>query len=235
MPVGDVIIVRHGTSDEWIAANPVLAEGEIGYSTDEYILKFGDGIHQWTDLIESGLNLGDRAFLSALAVAFPELNQGPTPRLQVFHVLGVIPSVDTIDQLKPAVSGVLHETLDFGSAVIASVSGTSPSLYIYDEGVPTQWHKTVMSDELEDLADDVEDISNYSFYEKVYFFDAESVVIDYSDPLYSHPPLIETWLVSQDNPEKLDRGWPSIEYDFENKTVTVSFDGLEETGFFVLT
>lgn len=48
-----LIKARRGTSAEWVAANPVLGDGEFGYAKDTKELKVGDGIHAWVDLIGS--------------------------------------------------------------------------------------------------------------------------------------------------------------------------------------
>ena len=45
--------LRNGTSSQW-SANPILSKGEPGYDTDLHILKIGDGIHHWNDLIATG-------------------------------------------------------------------------------------------------------------------------------------------------------------------------------------
>ena len=44
------IQLRRGTSSEWTAANPTLAEGELGLETDTYLYKIGDGETDWNDL-----------------------------------------------------------------------------------------------------------------------------------------------------------------------------------------
>lgn len=44
------IQVRRGTTAEWSAANPVLAEGEIGLDTTLDNIKIGDGVTAWTSL-----------------------------------------------------------------------------------------------------------------------------------------------------------------------------------------
>ena len=44
------IQVRRGTSTAWADANPVLAQGEIGYEVDSFNLKVGDGSSHWNDL-----------------------------------------------------------------------------------------------------------------------------------------------------------------------------------------
>lgn len=41
---------RRGTAADWIAKNPVLAEGEPGYETDTKLVKIGDGISTWNQL-----------------------------------------------------------------------------------------------------------------------------------------------------------------------------------------
>ena len=45
---------RRGTSEEWAAANPVLAEGEPGYDKTNGDFKVGDGLTQWLDLLPLG-------------------------------------------------------------------------------------------------------------------------------------------------------------------------------------
>jgi hypothetical protein len=50
-----LIQFRRGTAAEWTAANPTLAEGEVGYETDTGKLKVGDGVKDWNDLDYSGI------------------------------------------------------------------------------------------------------------------------------------------------------------------------------------
>ena len=45
-----LIQVRRGTEAEWSAANPVLAAGEYGYTTDTAKVKIGSGSAQWSAL-----------------------------------------------------------------------------------------------------------------------------------------------------------------------------------------
>jgi hypothetical protein len=44
---------RRGTSAQWTSANPVLADGELGYETDTKKTKRGDGVTAWTGLTYS--------------------------------------------------------------------------------------------------------------------------------------------------------------------------------------
>ena len=50
--VYDKIVIRNGTESEWIAANPVLLEGEVGITMNTIPKKFkiGDGVSSWNDL-----------------------------------------------------------------------------------------------------------------------------------------------------------------------------------------
>lgn len=44
------IQMRRGTAAQWASANPILAEGEIGFETDTRKFKTGDGTTAWTAL-----------------------------------------------------------------------------------------------------------------------------------------------------------------------------------------
>lgn len=43
---------RSDTAANWVSANPVLGDGEIGYVSDEHYHKVGDGVTPWNDLPE---------------------------------------------------------------------------------------------------------------------------------------------------------------------------------------
>ena len=42
--------LRRATDPEWLAADPVLLEGEPAYSTNSNLLKIGDGTRPWSQL-----------------------------------------------------------------------------------------------------------------------------------------------------------------------------------------
>lgn len=50
MPVKTIIQWRRDSSADWVAANPVLADGEAGYDTTVKQFKIGDGTSTWTEL-----------------------------------------------------------------------------------------------------------------------------------------------------------------------------------------
>ena len=49
------ILLRRGTAAEWTAANPILAEGEMGLEKDTNKYKIGNGITNWNGLEYSSL------------------------------------------------------------------------------------------------------------------------------------------------------------------------------------
>lgn len=69
MPREDMIQVRRGTTAEWAAANPVLADGELGWDENLDVLKVGDGTSVWSALA---------AITGAGGTTGPVGPQGPT-------------------------------------------------------------------------------------------------------------------------------------------------------------
>lgn len=50
------IQLRTDTAANWIAADPILSAGELGFESDTFMTKIGNGSDAWTDLqYESGL------------------------------------------------------------------------------------------------------------------------------------------------------------------------------------
>jgi len=54
--MADIIQLRGGSAAAWTAANPILAQKELGIETDTNKLKVGDGVTAWNSL--SYLNTG---------------------------------------------------------------------------------------------------------------------------------------------------------------------------------
>lgn len=67
MPVK--IRLRRGTAAEWTAANPVLAEAEVGLEKDTRRLKFGDNTTPWNSLPYGHDNVSDIADSDAAIAA----------------------------------------------------------------------------------------------------------------------------------------------------------------------
>jgi hypothetical protein len=77
---------RRGTAEQWTAANPVLAAGEIGFETDTNKFKMGNGSSAWSALqyfantagLEALLNDGAPAALNTLNEIAAAINDDPT-------------------------------------------------------------------------------------------------------------------------------------------------------------
>jgi len=50
MPVSTIIRFRRGLAAAWTATNPILVEGEVGYETDTFKIKIGNGTTAWNAL-----------------------------------------------------------------------------------------------------------------------------------------------------------------------------------------
>lgn len=50
------IQLRRGTAAAWTAANPILADGEMGIESDTDFFKIGDGLTVWSGLPYGGLS-----------------------------------------------------------------------------------------------------------------------------------------------------------------------------------
>lgn len=62
------ILLRRGSVDAWIEANPVLQPGEPGFDTTSRTLKIGNGTDAWTDLpgISVDFGVSDEAIATAI-------------------------------------------------------------------------------------------------------------------------------------------------------------------------
>ena len=49
------IQLRRGSASAWTAANPTLADGEIGVESDTDLFKIGDGLTAWVSLGYGGV------------------------------------------------------------------------------------------------------------------------------------------------------------------------------------
>ena len=44
------LILRSGLADNWTTRNPILQQSELGFETDTFLLKIGDGVSDWQHL-----------------------------------------------------------------------------------------------------------------------------------------------------------------------------------------
>lgn len=62
---------RRGIASQWTAANPILAQGEIGLEVDTNTFKLGNGLTRWNDLPYLSGPTGDSAYEVAVTNGFP--------------------------------------------------------------------------------------------------------------------------------------------------------------------
>ena len=67
MPLSFQIQLRRGTSIQWLATNPILAEGEPAVETDTHKLKVGNGVDHWSALPYFPAGSGGSFNLTALS------------------------------------------------------------------------------------------------------------------------------------------------------------------------
>lgn len=104
--------LRRAADPEWLAANPVLLEGEPAYSTNSNLLKIGDGNRPWSQLpyintagvqgisgqIGVPTNMAVSAYLSASSKNGPDiiLSSNPSPALVAGQLVFFTTSVTDI-------------------------------------------------------------------------------------------------------------------------------------------
>lgn len=88
MPRVDLIQYRRGTSTEWVAANPILASGEVGWAKDLNEIRIGDGILPWVGLTPIG-GVSESAIQDAVT---SYLNENPVTGVTAEYVQDAIQS-----------------------------------------------------------------------------------------------------------------------------------------------
>jgi hypothetical protein len=73
--MADLIQLRGGTAAAWTAANPILAEREMGIETDTWLYKIGDGVTNWVSLAYTSLRLVDEGTI----INFADQSHPSTP------------------------------------------------------------------------------------------------------------------------------------------------------------
>ena len=60
--------LKRGLANSWDRANPILAQGEPGWTLDTHILKIGDGVTRWKDLTPiSNSGISEEAIQQAIS------------------------------------------------------------------------------------------------------------------------------------------------------------------------
>ena len=71
MSVQAVLRHRRDTAANWVANNPILEDGQIGFEKDTLKWKFGDGVTAWNDLSHASFPPGDLGDLDNVTETTP--------------------------------------------------------------------------------------------------------------------------------------------------------------------
>lgn len=92
-----IIQLRRDIASNWTAANPLLAQGEVGFELDTYRLKIGDGVTHWNSLAY----YGDVTFAANIGIGIGLFDSKVVNTLQFKSLIGagsveVVSGTDTI-------------------------------------------------------------------------------------------------------------------------------------------
>ena len=109
---------RRATAEQWLLADPVLAEGEIGYETDTFSFKIGDGVNSWSllEYFESAASLQ-----ATIDDYIPLTQKGVALGVAELDANGFVPA----SQLDIDVSGDINAAI---AALVDSAPGTLDTL-----------------------------------------------------------------------------------------------------------
>lgn len=164
------IVLRHGTSTEWTAANPVLAQAELGVDTTLSRFKLGDGATRWNllpwqstslDTLNDTLALIDTRLTDAQAAATTATEQAAVAA-QAAAALSTTFSTtdsavatlasDTQTQTRQALDAVISAAVGTGTGTVTLVEDPNdPGTYLVGTGPtnptnPTGTTKTLVLD-----------------------------------------------------------------------------------------
>lgn len=145
---------RRDLAANWTSANPILAQGEVGYELDTGQAKVGDGVLAWNSLPYRFTGITDHGGLGGLGDddhpqylnetrhdALPFDNPHNVNKAQVG--LGSVPNIDATDRANHTGTQLASTISDFTTAVQAAETTTSLSLvgniltFTDEDGVPT--------------------------------------------------------------------------------------------------
>ena len=79
--MGQTIKIRRDSAASWVASNPILSVGEMGWNTGEAMMKIGDGVTRWNSL----------PYMSGQANGFQTFNIAVSTLTNIAHGWGVAP------------------------------------------------------------------------------------------------------------------------------------------------
>ena len=123
--MAEKIQLRRDNAAAWALANPVLADGEIGWERDTHQFKVGNGSTPWNDLPYGGLQgpQGDPGEPGVGSDAhFEHLQTVASDSWLITHNLGKYPSVTVVDSAGDECEGNVNHIST--SQVLISFSAT---------------------------------------------------------------------------------------------------------------
>lgn len=149
-----LIQLRRGTDAEWTSANPTLAAGEVGISTDINKFKIGDGTTAWTSL--SYASLTPTEIQTAIDNSVAALVDGAPDLLNTLNelaaALGDDPNIittlqnDKADLNSPTFTGYVEFTgiTDFTDSVVIGIDALPDQTgqtgkYLTTDGTDASW------------------------------------------------------------------------------------------------
>lgn len=117
------IQLRNDTAANWIAANPTLAQGELGVEIDTNKMKIGTGIGAWNDLPYTGIDSQEIVPL----VSYSHVQGADSTIWTIEHNLGFYPAVTVFMSSGDTVEGAIEhqDTNNLTITFSVAISGTA--------------------------------------------------------------------------------------------------------------
>ena len=106
------IQLRRDTAANWTAANPLLAQGELGVEVDTAKIKLGTGLDNWNSL----------GYFSATQSTYTFVQSSASSTWTISHGLGRFPSVTVVDTSNRQIEGDVTYTGDDNITISFSVA-----------------------------------------------------------------------------------------------------------------
>lgn len=139
MPINTQINLRRGTASQWSSTNPVLGSGEPGYDITNGILKIGNGLSTWNNLVALNYKSNRGSFALTASSGTFNVPEGYTVGALDVFLNGIKLLVDSEYTATNGTSFTLTEAAPSGSIIeyISLNPGMASNLdNIFISGVP---------------------------------------------------------------------------------------------------
>lgn len=119
--MADRIQLRRDAASSWVAANPILGQGEPGVEIDTKRMKIGDGINHWNDL--------PYVVNPFQVYGYTHLQTVSSPVWTINHNMGKRPAVACVDSAGDEIEGnVTYPTVN--QVVVTFSAATGGEAYL---------------------------------------------------------------------------------------------------------